>query len=198
MTRMSGVAPELLAGEHRAGAAEAARDLVEDQERTVSVAALAYFAARSRPAAARPSSSASARRPRRDVALHLQDVVDVVGEPLEAHGRRCRKTCGRSSGGTCSVPGRSGPTLRRKRASPPTEIASRLAPWKASHIESVLWRPVAKRASFSAMPIAAAPLGARSTLSSRPGASSRGAGRGRWRARWCSGAGRTAARRAAP
>ena len=39
-------------------------------------------------------------------------------------------------------------------------------------MDSVLCRPVACRASFSAMPIAAVPDGANSTLFSRPGASS--------------------------
>ena len=59
----------------------------------------------------------------------------------------------------------------RNTASPPIEIASSDAPWKASHIESVLWRPVASRASFSAMPMASVPPGANSTLPSGSGAS---------------------------
>ena len=60
----------------------------------------------------------------------------------------------------------------RKIASPPIEIVSREAPWNESHIDSVLKRPVAMRASLSAMPTAAAPPGANSTLPSEPGARS--------------------------
>lgn len=52
------------------------------------------------------------------------------------------------------VPGRSGPTLARKMASPPTEMQSSEAPWKDSHMEMVLWRPVAMRASLRAIPTA--------------------------------------------
>ena len=37
---------------------------------------------------------------------------------------------------------------------------------EGAHIETVLYRPVASRASFNAMPIAAEPLGANSTLPS--------------------------------
>ena len=70
------------------------------------------------------------------------------------------------------MPGSSGPASRRKIASPPTEIASSEAPWKASHIDIVLCRPVAARASFNAMPIADVPPGANSTFFSPPGASS--------------------------
>ena len=60
----------------------------------------------------------------------------------------------------------------RNTASPPIEIASSDAPWKESHSDSVLWRPVATRASFSAMPIASVPPGANSTLPSGSGARS--------------------------
>ena len=59
----------------------------------------------------------------------------------------------------------------RNTASPPIEMASSDAPWKLSHSDSVLWRPVASRASFSAMPIASVPPGANSTLPSGSGAS---------------------------
>ena len=59
----------------------------------------------------------------------------------------------------------------RKTASPPIEIASSDAPWNESHSESVLWRPVATRASLSAMPIARVPPGAKSTFDSGSGAS---------------------------
>ncbi len=73
----------------------------------------------------------------------------------------------------------------RNTASPPIEIASSDAPWNESHIDSVLCRPVASRASFSAMPIASVPPGANSTLPSGSGASAaslRGQvdGRRRW------------------
>jgi len=70
------------------------------------------------------------------------------------------------------ISGRSGPMSRRKIASPPTEIASKEAPWKESHIEIVLNRPVAARASFKAMPIAVVPPGANKTCFKLPGASS--------------------------
>ena len=53
----------------------------------------------------------------------------------------------------------------RNSASPPSEMASSEAPWNESHIEMVLCRPVARRASLSAMPIASAPPGANSTFS---------------------------------
>ena len=69
------------------------------------------------------------------------------------------------------MPGSSGPMSWRKIASPPTEMVSREAPWNESHIDSVLNRPVAMRASLSAIPTAAAPPGANSTLPSEPGAS---------------------------
>ena len=69
------------------------------------------------------------------------------------------------------MPGSRGPIPPRKISSPPTEIASSEAPWKASHIDTVLWRPVAARASLSAMPIAPVPLGQKSTLFRSPGAS---------------------------
>ncbi len=58
----------------------------------------------------------------------------------------------------------------RNTASPPIEIASSEAPWKLSHSDSVLCRPVARRASFSAIPIASVPPGANSTLPRGSGA----------------------------
>jgi hypothetical protein len=50
-------------------------------------------------------------------------------------------------------------------------MASSVAPWKESHIEIVLNRPVAARASLRAMLMASAPPGAKSTFFNRPGAS---------------------------
>ena len=102
---------------------------------------------------------------RADVALHLQHIIDIIRQPLmrvsvvaeEPWRQRWRWDV------FSAWQQRAG--SRRKIASPPTEIASSDAPWNASHIDSVLCRPVAWRASFSAMPIAAVPDGANSTLS---------------------------------
>jgi hypothetical protein len=52
----------------------------------------------------------------------------------------------------------------RKTSSPPIEMQSSDAPWNESHIEMVLCRPVARRASFMAIPTALVPPGQRSTL----------------------------------
>ena len=76
-----------------------------------------------------------------------------------------------SGGGTCSVPHIRGPMPLRNTVSPLKEIVSRVAPWKESHMEIVLYLPVAMRASFIAMELASAPPGAKSTLSRFPGAS---------------------------
>jgi hypothetical protein len=70
------------------------------------------------------------------------------------------------------VPGSSGPIRLRNTPSPPTEMASSPAPWNESHVEMVLNLPVARRASFKAMPIALVPPGVKSTLFRSPGASS--------------------------
>ena len=75
-----------------------------------------------------------------------------------------------SAGGACSVPGMSGPMPWRKIASPPIAMVSRVAPWKESHMEIVLCRPVAIRASFSAMPTASAPPGQKSDFFKGSGA----------------------------
>jgi hypothetical protein len=68
------------------------------------------------------------------------------------------------------VPGSSGPSPSRNRASPPTDAASNVAPWNESQKESVFGRPVASRASFIAIPTATAPLGANKTLRRGAGA----------------------------
>jgi hypothetical protein len=69
------------------------------------------------------------------------------------------------------VPARSGPIgPERNISSPPTPAAANPAPWNASQNETVLKRPVATRASLSAISIASEPLGATSTFERVPGA----------------------------
>ena len=58
----------------------------------------------------------------------------------------------------------------RNSASPPTLKPPKPAPWKESQKDSVLNRPVALRASLSAMSMASEPPVESSTLSSAPGA----------------------------
>ena len=75
-------AAHLLADEHGAGAAEAARHLIEDQQGSVAVAARPHLG----PEAGRrrldrgPAHGLGDHRS--DVALHFEDVVDVVGQAL--------------------------------------------------------------------------------------------------------------------
>ena len=101
--------------------------------------------ARTRAAAARPWSSAWARRSpqRRRPALRGHSRCSRPGArgrwPSAPKNRRASP-----GGGTCSAPGSSGPTsLPEQRLAADRDAASRFAPWKASHIETVLCRPVA-------------------------------------------------------
>ena len=75
-------AAQLLAREHRAGASQAARDLVEDQQRAVPVAARAHARPEIRRRRLQGCPAHRLRDHRADVALHLQHVVDVVRQPL--------------------------------------------------------------------------------------------------------------------
>ncbi len=73
----------LFAREHRAGPREAARDLVEDQERAVTRAAVAYPRPEARRRRLDGGPAHRLGHQRRDIALHGQRIVDEVGEALE-------------------------------------------------------------------------------------------------------------------
>ena len=164
--------PVVLEREHPAGAAEADRHLVEDQQRAVTVARVAddpvVLGRRNLHVGAADRLDDHGA----DVLFLAEHVVDVLGALA-----RCRRR--RSQSGTppdrraarARCPAAAARCSCERRASPPIEIASSDAPWKLSHSDSVLWRPVARRASFSAMPIASVPPGANSTLPSGSGAS---------------------------
>ena len=89
---MSGTTPACLAGEQRAGAAEAGEDLVEDQQQLVAVGGRAQ-----------PAQHRGVVEPHAARALHQRlddDAGDLVGVALEQARqapRRSPRPCGRST-----------------------------------------------------------------------------------------------------
>ena len=83
-----------------------------------------------------------------------RQVVDVV-DATQRPGAAAAEDAFRRVAGGRAVPGSRGADAAAEHGPPPSEMASSEAPWKASHIDRVLKRPVTRRAELSAMPMAA-------------------------------------------
>ncbi len=88
----------LLAREHRAGAAETTGDFVEDQQGTMPIAACTHARPEIRGRGLQSGPAYRFGDDRADIALHLQHIVDVIGQSLvraivvtEKPRRQCRR-----------------------------------------------------------------------------------------------------------
>jgi hypothetical protein len=175
----------VFAGKHPPGSPHTDRRLIENQQGAVPVAGFAHMLPVSGRRRIDVGASDGLGNDCGHVSFLFEHVFDIAGAAQITNAAvpvRIPQAPIGFAGGTCSVPGSNGPIPLLNSASPPTEMASKEAPWKDSHMDTVLKRPVATRASFSAMPTALVPPGASSTLFKLPGASSPVLPPVRWRA----------------